>query len=196
MRYTVICVLAGLFSALSIPAQVSPTPVINNEIRDPASMRTRAVELEKVKRDSGKITFDKPSKEQAVKFAEIKEDFENIQKLEAEIIRAYTAEKEINFKKIADAAADISRRGTRLDANLFIPKTEKSSKNKDTEPAGQKSLRDLIIDLDELLGAFVTSPIFTNNKLIDSKMSETSQNQLEKIIKISALLAREAKTIK
>jgi hypothetical protein len=195
MRYTIICVLVGLFSAFSIPAQVSPTPVINNEIRDPTSIRTRAMEFERIKKEARKVTYDTPSKEQAIKFAEIKADFENIQKLEAEIIRAYTTEKEINFKRIADAAADISRRGTRLDANLFIPKTEKSSKNKDAEPAEQKSLRDLIIELDDLIGAFVVSPIFTDKKLIDTKISEMSQNQLEKIIKISTLLARAAKSV-
>lgn len=189
-----ICVLSVfLFYASSLLAQISPTPVINNEVRDNSSIRMREVELERFKRDSKKVKIDQPTKAQTVKFAEIKGDFENIQKLQSEIVKTYTTGNRINFKKISEAAAEISRRAARLDSNLFFQKSAKPKKDKKVEEPGEKNLKDLIIELDNEIGIFVTSPIFTNNKLVDSKVSGKSQDELEKIIQLSVRLSVEAK---
>ena len=193
MKSTILGVLALLILASSIFAQISPNPVINNEVRDPTSPRMRAVELERVKKDANKVTFDKQTKEQTIKFAQIKEDFENIQKLEDEVVMSYTTGQQINFKKISHLAFEISRKATRLDLNLFIPKSDKTNKNKEKDEVTPKSIRDLIIELDNEIAAFVQSPIFTNSILVDSKISEKSQSELERIIKISELLSKEAK---
>lgn len=195
MKNILFVLSASLFSASSIFAQISPTPVINNEVRDESSIRRRSMELERVKRDADAPKFQENSKGQNIKFAEIKEDFENIQKLQAQIVKTYTSDKQINYKKISDSATEISKRATRLDLNLFLPKTAKNEKIK-KEEVKQKSLKDLIIELDNEIGDFINSPIFKNSSLVDSKISEKSQNDLEKIIKLSELLAQEAKNFK
>ena len=102
MKSTILGVFGLLVFNSSVLAQVSPTPVINNEIRDPTSMRMRAIDMERVKKDANKVSLDEPTKEQTIKFAEIKEDFENIQKLESEIVKVYESGKEINFNKISN----------------------------------------------------------------------------------------------
>lgn len=195
MKSTIWCVFGLLFFTSAIFAQISPNPVIETEIRDNNSIRMRSLQLERVKRDSNKVVWQAATKEQTVKFAEIKEDFENIQKLQSTIVKTYTSGKKINFGKIDDSAAKISKKALRLDANLFGSESDERSKTKSNDEVGTKSVRDLIIELDYAIGNFVRSPIFTNNKLIDSNMSEKSQIDLQKIIKLSEILSKEAKKL-
>ena len=195
MKSTIWCVFGLLVFTSSIFAQISPHPVIEAEIRDNTSIRMRSLQLERVNRDANKTVRPEPTKEQLVKLAEIKEDFENIQKLQSEIVKAYTTGKKINYGKIDNSAVRISKRALRLDANLFGSESDKSSKTKSRDEAGTKSVRDLIIELDEAIGNFVNSPIFTNVKLVDSKISEKSQIDLEKIINLSEALSKEAKKL-
>jgi hypothetical protein len=176
-------------------AQVVPTPVINNEIRDNSSIRSREIELERVKRESNKLKPRESTEEQEIKFAEIKEDFENIQKLQGEIIKAYTTGRKINYEKISQSAAEMTKKTVRLDANLFDSKIEETVKNKDSEKTKPKIVRDLIIELDKVIGTFVSSPVFKNTKLVDEQSSEKSRLDLEKIFKLSDMLSREAKKL-
>jgi uncharacterized membrane-anchored protein YjiN (DUF445 family) len=195
MKSTIWCVCGLLFFTSAIFAQISPHPVIEAEIRDNNSIRMRSLQLERVKRESNQVIPEALTKEQIVKLAEIKEDFENIQKLQSEIVKTYTTGKKINFGKIDDSAAKISKKALRLDANLFGSESDNRSKTKSKDEVGTKSVRDLIIELDNAIGNFVSSPIFTNNRLIDSKMSEKSEIDLQKIIKLSETLSKEAKKL-
>jgi cell fate (sporulation/competence/biofilm development) regulator YlbF (YheA/YmcA/DUF963 family) len=178
-----------LLSTCPLLAQISPTPVINNEIRDGSSVRSRAIELERAKRDANKVII-KDSKELAAKFAEIKEEFEDIQKLQATIIKAYTTGKAIDYAKIANSAAEMHKKSLKLNENLFNPSPTKTEEKKDQKP---KSVRDLIVDLDNAIGKFIGSPLFSNNKIVDSKTSEKAQTDLQNIIELSEKLFWEAK---
>lgn len=194
MKKTVFVLFLSLFSVSVIFAQVSPTPVINNEIRDISSVRRRSMELERVQKEANQVNFEKPTKEQQIKFAQIKEDFENIQKLELQIIKTYTTGKKINYLKISESATEISKRAARLNTNLFLTKSETDKKNPSEIKA--QNVRDLIVDLDNKITDFINNPIFKNNNLVDSKASEKAQGDLEKIIKISDLMAQQAKNFK
>ncbi|MBX7172227.1 MAG: hypothetical protein K1X72_14775 [Pyrinomonadaceae bacterium] len=194
MKKTIFVLFASLFSFSAIFAQVSPTPVINNEIRDISSVRRRSMELERVQKEANQVNYEESSKEQKIKFAQIKDDFENIQKLELQIIQTYTTGKKINYQKISESATEISKRAARLNTNLFLPKTEQDQKAPNEIKA--KNVRDLIVDLDNKIGDFINSPIFKNNNLVDSKASEKAQGDLENIIKISDLMAQKAKNFK
>jgi hypothetical protein len=184
-----------LFLTSLVVAQV-PTPVVNNEMRDNGSIRSREIEFERVKRDARKLRPRESTKEQEIKFAEIKQDFENIQKLQASIINAYTTGEKINYEKIGEAAAEMTKKGVRLNENLFDSKPEKTDKNIKVDNAKQKSVRNLIIELDKVIGIFVGSPIFKNTKLVDPENSEKSRLDLEKILKLSDALSRESKKMK
>ena len=193
MKCTILSVLGLLIVATSIFAQISPTPVINNEIRDGSSIRRRSMELERVKREAAQ-TFPQESNEEAtIRFAKVKDDYEHIQKLQAEIIKTYTTGKEINYSKISSSADEMNRKSIRLEANLF---NIKAVTNKNGDKKKSLSVRDLIIELDKVLGNFVDSPIFKSNKLIEQNDVEESQTQLEKIIKLSETLSQEAKKFK
>jgi cell fate (sporulation/competence/biofilm development) regulator YlbF (YheA/YmcA/DUF963 family) len=178
-----------LFSASSIFAQITPTPVINNEIRDGGSERRRKLELERIKRDADRVSI-KDAGELTAKFAEIKEEFETIQKLQTSIIKAYTTGKTIDYAKISQSSAEMSKKAYKLNENLFNLPPTKTEEKKDEKP---KSVRDLIIELDNAIGNFVKSPIFKNANLVAQKDAEKSQEQLERIIKLSAKLSLTAK---
>lgn len=190
MKRTSLALFLFLLSTISLSAQISPTPVINNEIRDNSSARMREVSLERAKRDAKKRSKQDSNEEAASKFSQIKEDFEGIQKLQANIVKAYTTGKEIDFLKISESAAEINKRSIRLEANLFKVKPDDKKEKQKTEEFGVK---ELIIELDKAIGSFVESPAFKDNKLIDQKDAESSRSSLEKIIEISEALSLEAK---
>ena len=195
MKSTILGVFGLLVLTSSIFAQISPNPVVETEVRDNNSIRMRSIAIERAKRDSNNPTKKEPTKEEIIKFAEIKEDFENIQKLQNQIVKSYTTGKKINYGKIVTSAAELSKKALRLDANLFRAESDNRNKTKSKDEVGTKSVRNLIIELDEAIGNFVSSPIFTNNKLIDSKLSEKTQLDLQKIIKLSETLSKEAKQL-
>ena len=193
MKSTILGVFGLLVFTSSIFAQISPNPVVETEVRDNNSIRMRSIAIERAKRDSNNPTKKEPTKEEIIKFAEIKQDFENIQKLQDQIVKSYTKGKKINFGKISDSAAELSKKARRLDINLFGTESDNPNKTNSKNEIREKSVRDLIIVLDQAIGNFVSNPIFTNNKLIDTKMSEKSQLDLQKIIKLSETLSKEAK---
>jgi hypothetical protein len=180
-----------LFITSSIFAQISPTPVINNEIRDISSERRRAIELERAKRDANKVKI-KDSKEIAAKFAEIKEEFEDIQKLQALIIKTYKTGKTVDYAKISNYSLELSKKALKLNENLFIPSPINSEEKKEKK---HKPVRDLIIELDQAIGSFVGSPLFSNNKIVDSKNSEKAQTDLQNIIELSQKLSQTARIL-
>ena len=112
------------------------------------------------------------------------------------IIKAYTTGKTINYSKISSSATNITKNALRLDENLFGAKPEKKIENKKPESIKRKSVRDLIIELDNAIGNFVKSPIFQNIKIVDSKVSKEAQSELENILRLSNMLSNEAEKMK
>ena len=153
MRCTIFSALGLLIFATSIFAQIVPTPVINNEMRDISSVRRRSMELERIKKEADETFPHESNEEAAIRFAKVKNDYEHIQKLQAEIVKAYTTGKEINYSKISNSAAELNKKAIRLETSLFNI-NEVADKNIDKKKS--VSVRDLIIELDKVLGNFVT----------------------------------------
>jgi hypothetical protein len=195
MKNGIICATVVVFFSVSMYAQLppAPRPVADSDIRDPNSMRMRELQLERIKRESSKIKWTRTDEELSSKFNEIKDDFEKIQKLQASIIKAYTTGKTINYTKINQDSTEMSKKARNLNANLFIlnPQPTAGPENKGDEKP--KTVRDLIIELDRNIGSFVSNPIFSDRKLLDSKNSEKAGTDLDNIIKLSERLAQEAK---
>lgn len=184
-----------LFFSTSISAQMlpSPFPVAEKEIREGSSIKIRSIELERVKRDANNRN-SKDSPAIVRNFDEVKEDFEEIQILQTKIINIYTKGKEINYEKISRASAEMKKKALRLDKNLFgLKPDEKAMKVKTATLYEQKSVRDLIIELDKNIEVFINSPVFKNNKLVDQEATEKAQNELEEIIRLTEMLSKEAK---
>lgn len=193
MKLIIFGVFSFLLLALSSTFAQIPNPVADIEIRDESSLRRRSLELERVKREGNTINPAGASKEQQIKFAQVKADFESIQNLQTAIIKAYTTGKRINYEKIHDSAAEMTNKARRLDENLFGAKQNQKIK---VENAKQKSIRDLIIELDNSIGKFVSSPIFKDTKLVDLETSQKTRIDLEKLLTLSEILSKEAGKMK
>lgn len=158
------------------------------------SIKMRSVEIERIKREANNPeSFARINKEIKIRFPQIKEDFESIQTLQAEIIKAYTTGKSINYEVIQASAEGIHQRAKRLDENLFAAKLEKKSDQKEDKV---KSIRDLIIALDNSIGSFVGSKIFGNINVVDFDVAVKTRTDLNEILEISEKLAKEANKMK
>jgi hypothetical protein len=197
MKITACAVVFLMFLASSISAQfVSPVPVFETEVRDKSSIKLRSIELARIKREAGKTPSDNPGPAGVNHFLEIKEDFEKIQLLENDIVKVYTTGKQIEYTRIAAFSAEINKSASRLKENLFsLP--NKVPKNLPDEPEiKEKTLpngvKDLIVELDNTIGAFVSNPIFLSSKKAKPKEIEKAETDLAQVIRLSIALQQEA----
>jgi|GEM_PF-594608 len=190
----------------SVQAQVTPPPGAGDKDLRDTNIKGRSNELERINREAKKNKKDgNQSKNQteedklALKFTEIKEDYETIQTAQTAVTDAYTTGAKIDYGQIAKSAAEVNKSALRLSANLFPPPAEKSKEKKNEKKDGTieekpipKTVRDLIIDLDNAVGAVVSSPMFQNLRVIDPKVAEKTKSDLETVIKLSDALQKEA----
>ncbi|HEX8734598.1 MAG TPA: hypothetical protein VF721_04695 [Pyrinomonadaceae bacterium] len=191
----------------NVRAQVTPPPGAGDKDLRDTNIKGRSNELERIDREArkdGKNSKKTEAEEDrlAAKFSEIKEDFETIQTAQAAIVSAYTTGEKISYAQIAQSAAEVNKKAARLKANLFAPlkdekSKEKKSGKKEEKPLSEekpisKDIRELIVDLDNAVGAVVSSPMFQNLRVIDPKVAEKTKSDLETVIKLSDALKIEA----
>ncbi|CAA9384427.1 MAG: hypothetical protein AVDCRST_MAG74-734 [uncultured Pyrinomonadaceae bacterium] len=192
----------------NIYAQVTPPPGAGDKDLRDTDVKKRSVEMDRIERDAkknGKSAVN-PATAQAedrlaAKYDEIKTDYERIQLSQDAVIKTYQSSGKIDYAQIGKSALEINRSATRLHSNLFpappienadVKKEEKKDDEikKETKPA--KSVRDLIVDLDNAIGSFATSSMFQNLRTVDAQVSDKAKLDLEKIIELSALLDAKA----
>lgn len=200
----------AIFSNLS--AQVTPAGAGDSDLRD-NNVRMRSNEMERIKRDANKNSASQMNDEIDKKFPEINEDYSGIQRSQEAIVKAYTTGKEINYAQIEKSANDLYKNAERLNSNLFTTKTkskkEKSDKKDDKKDSDKKAeakkadddkkekgVKELIVDLDNAVGSFVSSTMFQNLQNVDQKVADKAQFDLAQILKISSDLSKEAAKLK
>jgi len=202
MKNFILFSLLTIASAVYVCGQGTPPAVADNANIQDNSLKMRSVEMERIKREDTKAVAAKfapiNSKIEA-KFPEIKEDFEGVQVSQSAIVASYTTGKTIDYAAIESAAEAINKKAKRLDSNLFpgasSEELKDDSKNsKETEKP--KNIRDLILDLDEVVGSFVSSKVFANIKVIEPEEAIKTRADLLKIQSLSKKLAGEAKKMK
>ena len=186
-------------SAFSFAQRQTPAGAGDKNLAD-NDIKMRSVELERVKKDAAKAeaaSFAPINTKLAAKFPQIKEDFEGIQLLEDAIVKAYTTGKTIDYSLIATSAEQINDKAKRLDSNLFADtKKEKQDKTETKEPEKEKPVKDLIVELDNTIGSFVSSKIFSNIKVIEPEVAIKTRTDLLNIIQLSEKLSAESKKMK
>ena len=146
----------GAGSFTSVLAQIAP-PGAGDRNLENRDIKDRSIELERVKRDADKPeSSSQPSPAMSpAKFQEVKEDFENLQRFENEIIKIYTMSKQIDFGK--DLAKRRGRNSSvRLESNLFPDPKQKNGKKADIQaaesaPKPPEDVKSLIVDQDNTL---------------------------------------------
>jgi hypothetical protein len=188
--------------------QVTPPTVSGDKDLRDTNVKSRSVDLERVERDARKNEKSaanpsavKTEDKLAAKYEEIKTDFEQIQLSQDVVVKTYQRSVKIDYVQISKSALEINKSALRLNSNLFpAPPVENTDAKKqvkkedktEKEPKQAKSVRDLIVDLDNTIGSFAASTMFQNLRVIDTAVSEKAKLDLGKIIELSALLSAEA----
>jgi hypothetical protein len=188
-------------------AQQTPPPGAGDKDLRDTDVKRRSIEMERVERDarkgSGANAKNTPAKNEdrlAGKYDEIKTDYEQIQLMQDAVVKAYQTGSKIDYQQIGKSAHEMNRSASRLISNLFpvspdekeeAKKEEKDKAEAERKPA--KSVRDLIIELDNTIGSFAASPMFQNLRVIEPKVSAKTKLDLEKVAELSRLLEAEAR---
>jgi len=135
----------------------------------------------------GELVRPDTPKQQQLKLAQIREDFRQIQLVNADKIRPALAGNKFDYKNIARASSEIKRRAVRLKSNLALSDSEGKSADTDNDSAtylGQMKR------LDALIWSFVSNSIFRNTGVIDVQQAGKANRDLREIIKVSEWLKR------
>ncbi len=171
-----------------------PNGSVNKDSRDDYDngIRLRSMELERIKKESYRSAAAKKSAEnRRINYSQIEKDFELLQKLENEIVKTYVTGKEINYTLIGEFAFKLNETAKRLEENLVLV-SEKAPKKSKEKKSSSKDIKDLIVDLDRLIGSFTTNPIFQNLNILETKNAEKAELDLQSIIYLSDLLMQQA----
>ncbi len=211
-----IFILSAILSAtafFNVSAQVAPAGAGDKDLRD-TNVKGRSNELERVDRQMKKDLKKKknqsavnqpaeqPEDALAAKYGEIKTDYEQIQLSQDSIIKTYQGSGKIDYAQISKLSQEISKSAVRLNSNLFpAPIVEnadakKNEKEIEKEIEKPKSIRDLIVDLDNAIGSFAISPMFQNLRVVDTAVADKTKLDLNRIIELSAILNAEADKLK
>ena len=188
-----IFLLIGLTLAYGICADLyaqtgTPAGAGDRNLED-RNIKGRAVELERIRRDGD-------NKNPETRFAEIKDDFEKMQAVNADL-QSMAASAEANRKSVSKAAAEIKKRAVRLKSNLF-PETKNKKDSKDKakpdDSAPSQDLKNLTDRLNTTVSELTHNPIFSNPKFTEADSAQAADD-LEKIISFSsAILKRSEKS--
>lgn len=186
---------------VGVAAQGPPEPntpsVADNATPSDSGIRMRSVELERIKRAAEKTAVLRRENGKELKFSLIKEDFEGIQKQQMSIVQAYTMEEKVDYHSISKSADKITEMAVRLKANVFDPGAPAGKGDEDPGPAENKflgkSVRDLIVALDNAIGEVVTNPMWQKLAVIDPEASQAVRANLDEVIMASSALWIEAR---
>lgn len=186
------CFLVGVFAATTL-AQSSVEQSVKGARERFSDIKNRSGEIERVKRQSNKRTINDNS---TLKFPEIKKDFEQIQKINRDVVlQINSAETPIVYKTVLKFVSEINNRAIRLKSNLFGSQPKKEARSEQQSAFEAQNIKILINDLDKFINRFVHSSIFQNINVVNSKDSLTAQNDLETVIKISSSIKEKAKKL-
>ncbi len=178
-------------SAAATKAQINPEKAVMTARDQFSDIKNRSLELERMKRESSKRSSDE---DMTLNFPRIKEDFEEIQKINSSIFRLISTQTPARDATVFKLVSELKARAVRLKSHLFADKSDakKEAKNK-RQIVEQQNLKTLFEALDESINSFVHNPIFHNINIVNSKDSLKAQKDLEIVIDISDAIRAVAK---
>src|SRR5262245_44280480 len=171
---------AGLSNLATVLAQSSTTQgtrgrpdVVQRELQ-------RRLESEAIEQALAARSGHRNNQAGRLLLAQIKEDFLQIQVINDDLKKAASRS---DFKGISKTAGEIVKRSQRLKENLALPKPDKVAAQAET--SSQSEIRELMLQLDRVIGSFVENPVFEKLGVVDAKLSTKAGGDLEQIIIIS-----------
>lgn len=152
--------------------------------------KIRADGIERLRRDAERT--QKPETQPVKNFPQIKEDFERMQIINSDVLQAGAGAAAPDYRRLAEAAAEIKKRAARLKSGIFPADTGKASSAHDKETKEPRDLKALLSALDDAIAGFVHSPLFTNLRVVDAEDSANARRDIETVIKLSDRIRKEA----
>lgn len=126
-------------------------------------------------------------------YEQVRKDFERMQLLNNDLLRATSQGREPDYKLVAKATAEINKCASRLDTSLALPQppgVELRTHNHDDMPVDV-----LLSALDGLIVRFVRNTTFKETAVVDSAAAPHAKRDLLLIIRLSQHLAVRAKAL-
>jgi hypothetical protein len=176
---------------LLIALSIEPAAAQRARSRSMAGERARAKasDLEAYQREMRLRNLNGPDKEAAEKqqrlaLAQIKEDFERMQVVNNEMMRAVVKSDAIDYKLVSASLDEINKCAKRLKENLKMQDYEAKEAG-DGRAASVADVKASLSTLDDFIMSFVQSPIFQNTQVIDTNHRARAGNDLANIIGVS-----------
>jgi len=165
-------------------------PATNPRVRamvEAINQRVRELGLVSVAEDPDQAAFVRRRRD-----AQLSEDFEKLNSINAEKIAAQSSPKSLDYKMLSDATADLKSRATRLKYNvLLLQVVDKGEKVRYDEYPD--CLPSMLPELNRLINSFLTSPIFRLSSPDDAALRLKASRDLDGIIKLSETINKIAK---
>ena len=185
-----------LLTSSSVFAQRAPTQAEMRERRGTAvdeDLQLRGAVKEQKIGHEGNPKQVRQAMEQTI------EDFDRIQALDRDFMIPLMAKKPFDYKNLAEMATEIRKRAKRLKDNMNLPPPtaddDKQTPQKKWDEIGQAEMKDALVALDDLIGRFVTNPMFQTSNWLDIPLGKKASRDLEAIIELSAQIKKGAERL-
>jgi hypothetical protein len=122
-----------------------------------------------------------------------KQDFERIQTVNDEIMRAVTANTGFNFKNLAEQTSEIRKRAKRFKDNINLPPPDEGQTSlKKLDQISREEMRAALLSLNEQVVSFATNPLFQTPNLMDVKLGAKASRDLDMLIELSSTIKKNA----
>ncbi|HEV2912012.1 MAG TPA: hypothetical protein VGX92_01735 [Pyrinomonadaceae bacterium] len=125
-----------------------------------------------------------------------RQDFDRIQVVTREMMRAVGTRDRFDYKSIMDMTAEIRKRARRLKDNTNLPKPDdhQAVQRKQGE-IGEEEMKEALLALKDRVTSFVMNPLFQSSNLIDVKLGVAASRDLETIIELSGQIRKSAEKL-
>lgn len=173
-------------SALNAQAQRPAERPVRDIVTELSRIDTnRAVDLQKIK----------PKRPNEVRLAiqkQITDDFRELQSLNNKMMATAWSQTELDYKYISRMVGEIGKKATRLRSNLALPKGEEKQEpiQSSQELSNTEEFKDQLLLLDKSVMNFVKNPIFQKTNVIDLKLANQANRDLDAVIERSNKLKK------
>jgi hypothetical protein len=175
-----------LVSATSLRAQIAPNgtgPGLSGRDRD---INQREADIANLERGS------KPGEKRDPQMilAEVNEDFSRLREIDEDLKVVLSSKNALDYKHIAESAAEVKKRATRLKANLTLSAVKDDKRQKIQNPGDD--LKPSLTTLEGLISSFLKNPIFSDTGALDNQMAGRAKHDLDDMLELSEKLRKSA----
>ncbi|HJQ23581.1 MAG TPA: hypothetical protein VKA60_06660 [Blastocatellia bacterium] len=189
-----LCFLATVFALTAPIAAQSPRP--QSEV-DPARTRFEDTSRREMQlRGLGGNKSNDPKHVEAM-VAQVKQDFERLLIRHNEIVRVLNAEQSLDLTFVSNAAAEIKKRASRLQATLALPRPADAEHPSPKPPSFEDAqMKGALFTLCKRIQSFVKNPIIVNLQTVDAQQATRARDDLDVIIALGDSINKMAERLK